>query len=373
MNRINRIGVSLILLALSIDNKFFLAYSFWGIGIVDVCLLFGLLFLFIGNNKIRENGQLVVSHYFFIMSLGGVFVLFFSLIKQYELFYLIADVRNYIFLVASYVLFRKANGAKEYVAKVIPWFSLLNCIVFLGVSNYLTGQYQREIYTPLWISVIAIGCILLNENSINPVRYFVAVIAIITILISQTRSYIFPIIIILACYTFRAVNRGKSKSIILVFIVCLSAYFYFSTHGLMDMISYRMIGSFDKASTLWLRFENSIQQLQNMDFLEWIWGRGFGDRFYVIQYDLSFRETSDLEMLFFNQIIEFGLPLFLYNTFYFFINGYKGYLVSRNYTFMIITIAVVIGGCVSGLVGANGSIIYGMLLGMIGHESSLLL
>ena len=141
---------------------------------------------------------------------------------------------------------------------------------------------------------------------------------------------------------------------------------------MIEKISKRMNGSFGAESTMWLRFENAFIQLKKMNFRQWITGRGFGERILVFQYDGSLRETSDLEMVCFNQIIEFGLPLFIYNFFYSVVNAYKGFRVSRSYVFLISTLGIMMGGFVSGLAGSWGSIIVGMLMGMLGHESKRL-
>ncbi len=371
ITRTNKIGIFLILLSLSVENKTFLNYTFAGIGPGDIGVLCGLACLFWGNHKFSYNMN-KVQKYTFIMLSGGAIVLAFSIIEGYQFNYMVADVRNYIFLVAAYILFRDTDGAKEYVQRVIPWLALVNCLVFLSQANYFVGSFVREIYTPLWVSVLAVGCILLGKTPITPIKYAIVLISIISIIISETRSYIFPVVIITVCYLFIAVREKRLGSVIAVLSVVVLAYWYFKNLGMIEKISKRMNGSFGAESTMWLRFENAFIQLKKMNFRQWITGRGFGERILVFQYDGSLRETSDLEMVCFNQIIEFGLPLFIYNFFYSVVNAYKGFRVSRSYVFLISTLGIMMGGFVSGLAGSWGSIIVGMLMGMLGHESKRL-
>lgn len=368
ITRTNKIGIFLILLSLSVENKTFLNYTFAGIGPGDIGVLCGLACLFWGNHKFSYNMN-KVQKYTFIMLSGGAIVLAFSIIEGYQFNYMVADVRNYIFLVAAYILFGDTDGAKEYVQRVIPWLALVNCLVFLSQANYFVGSFVREIYTPLWVSVLAVGCILLGKTPITPIKYAIVLISIISIIISETRSYIFPVVIITVCYLFIAVREKRLGSVIAVLSVVVLAYWYFKNLGMIEKISKRMNGSFGAESTMWLRFENAFIQLKKMNFRQWITGRGFGERILVFQYDGSLRETSDLEMVCFNQIIEFGLPLFIYNFFYSVVNAYKGFRVSRSYVFLISTLGIMMGGFVSGLAGSWGSIIVGMLMGMLGHES----
>lgn len=368
ISRTNKIGIFLILLSLSVENKTFLNYTFAGIGPGDIGVLCGLACLFWGNHKFSYNMN-KVQKYTFIMLSGGAIVLAFSIIEGYQFNYMVADVRNYIFLVAAYILFGDTDGAKEYVQRVIPWLALVNCLVFLSQANYFVGSFVREIYTPLWVSVLAVGCILLGKTPITPIKYAIVLISIISIIISETRSYIFPVVIITVCYLFIAVREKRLGSVIAVLSVVVLAYWYFKNLGMIEKISKRMNGSFGAESTMWLRFENAFIQLKKMNFRQWITGRGFGERILVFQYDGSLRETSDLEMVCFNQIIEFGLPLFIYNFFYSVVNAYKGFRVSRSYVFLISTLGIMMGGFVSGLAGSWGSIIVGMLMGMLGHES----
>ena len=371
ITRTNKIGIFLILLSLSVENKTFLNFTFAGIGPGDIGVLCGLACLFWGNHKFSYNMN-KVQKYTFIMLSGGAIVLAFSIIEGYQFNYMVADVRNYIFLVAAYILFRDTDGAKEYVQRVIPWLALVNCLVFLSQANYFVGSFVREIYTPLWVSVLAVGCILLGKTPITPIKYAIVLISIISIIISETRSYIFPVVIITVCYLFIAVREKRLGSVIAVLSVVVLAYWYFKNLGMIEKISKRMNGSFGAESTMWLRFENAFIQLKKMNFRQWITGRGFGERILVFQYDGSLRETSDLEMVCFNQIIEFGLPLFIYNFFYSVVNAYKGFRVSRSYVFLISTLGIMMGGFVSGLAGSWGSIIVGMLMGMLGHESKRL-
>ena len=368
ITRTNKIGIFLILLSLSVENKTFLNYTFAGIGPGDIGVLCGLACLFWGNHKFSYNMN-KVQKYTFVMLSGGAIVLAFSIIEGYQFNYMVADVRNYIFLVAAYILFGDTDGAKEYVQRVIPWLALVNCLVFLSQANYFVGSFVREIYTPLWVSVLAVGCILLGKTPITPIKYAIVLISIISIIISETRSYIFPVVIITVCYLFIAVREKRLGSVIAVLSVVVLAYWYFKNLGMIEKISKRMNGSFGAESTMWLRFENAFIQLKKMNFRQWITGRGFGERILVFQYDGSLRETSDLEMVCFNQIIEFGLPLFIYNFFYSVVNAYKGFRVSRSYVFLISTLGIMMGGFVSGLAGSWGSIIVGMLMGMLGHES----
>ena len=368
ITRTNKIGIFLILLSLSVENKTFLNYTFAGIGPGDIGVLCGLACLFWGNHKFSYNMN-KVQKYTFTMLSGGAIVLAFSIIEGYQFNYMVADVRNYIFLVAAYILFGDTDGAKEYVQRVIPWLALVNCLVFLSQANYFVGSFVREIYTPLWVSVLAVGCILLGKTPITPIKYAIVLISIISIIISETRSYIFPVVIITVCYLFIAVREKRLGSVIAVLSVVVLAYWYFKNLGMIEKISKRMNGSFGAESTMWLRFENAFIQIKKMNFRQWITGRGFGERILVFQYDGSLRETSDLEMVCFNQIIEFGLPLFIYNFFYSVVNAYKGFRVSRSYVFLISTLGIMMGGFVSGLAGSWGSIIVGMLMGMLGHES----
>lgn len=368
ITRTNKIGIFLILLSLSVENKTFLNYTFAGIGPGDIGVLCGLACLFWGNHKFSYNMN-KVQKYTFVMLSGGAIILAFSIIEGYQFNYMVADVRNYIFLVAAYILFGDTDGAKEYVQRVIPWLALVNCLVFLSQANYFVGSFVREIYTPLWVSVLAVGCILLGKTPITPIKYAIVLISIISIIISETRSYIFPVVIITVCYLFIAVREKRLGSVIAVLSVVVLAYWYFKNLGMIEKISKRMNGSFGAESTMWLRFENAFIQLKKMNFRQWITGRGFGERILVFQYDGSLRETSDLEMVCFNQIIEFGLPLFIYNFFYSVVNAYKGFRVSRSYVFLISTLGIMMGGFVSGLAGSWGSIIVGMLMGMLGHES----
>lgn len=364
-------GIFLILLSLSIENKTFLNYTFAGIGPVDIGLLCGLTLLFIGNGKL-SNKIYVVQKYTFFMLFGGAVVLALSVAEGYRLNYMIADLRNYIFLVAAYVLFKDTEGAKEYVQKIIPWFALINCLVFLSQANYFTGNYVREIYTPLWISVLAVGCILLSQDTFNLVKYGIALVAVISIVISETRSYIFPLIIIAICYMFVAIKKGKHGAIVVVLCIGVLAFYYFDNLGMIEKISKRMNGSFSAESTMWLRFENAFIQLKNMNLRQWITGRGFGERIFVIQYDGTLRESSDLEMVLFNQIIEFGLPLCMYNFLYSLVNAFRGFKINHSYVFLISTLGIMVGGFISGLVGPMGAVLMGMLFGMLGHESQQL-
>lgn len=310
-----------------------------------------------------------VQKYTFIMLSGGAIVLAFSIIEGYQFNYMIADVRNYIFLVAAYILFRDTDGAKEYVQRVVPWFALINCLVFLSQANFFAGSFVREIYTPLWVSVLAVGCILLSPPPITLIKYGIVLISVISIIISETRSYIFPVVIIAVCYLFVAIREKRFGSVIAVLSVGVLVYFYLKNWGMIEKIIKRMNGSFAGESTMWLRFENAFIQLKKMSFRQWITGRGFGERILVIQYDGSLRETSDLEMVCFNQIIEFGLPLFMYNLLYSVVNAYKGFRASHSYGFFISTLGIMLGGFVSGLAGSWGAVIIGMLMGMLGHES----
>lgn len=368
ITRTNKIGIFLILLSLSVENKTFLNYTFAGIGPGDIGVLCGLACLFWGNHKLSYKMN-KVQKYTFIMLSGGAIVLAFSIIEGYQFNYMIADVRNYIFLVAAYILFRDTDGAKEYVQRVVPWFALINCLVFLSQANFFAGSFVREIYTPLWVSVLAVGCILLSPPPITLIKYGIVLISVISIIISETRSYIFPVVIIAVCYLFVAIREKRFGSVIAVLSVGVLVYFYLKNWGMIEKIIKRMNGSFAGESTMWLRFENAFIQLKKMSFRQWITGRGFGERILVIQYDGSLRETSDLEMVCFNQIIEFGLPLFMYNVLYSVVNAYKGFRASHSYGFFISTLGIMLGGFVSGLAGSWGAVIIGMLMGMLGHES----
>ena len=364
INRYNRIGIICILFSLSVENRSLLNYTFAGIGPVDIGIMFGLLFMMLGTQKINR-GIHRVSKYTFVMVSGLVITTLYSLLQGYKINYMLADIRNFVFLLAAYILFKDAENVVDYIAEIIPIFGLLNCLVFLSQASFFTGHYVREIYTPLWIAILTVGCCLFRNENANLYRYAVAFISVITIIISETRSYIFPLAIMAVSYLIISVKRRQYVGIVSVLLISVLAFWYFSKAGMVEKIVNRINGSFDDSSTMWLRLENGIEQLRNMSGIEKIIGRGFGERFLVVQYDGSLRETSDLEMVLFNQIIEWGYPLVIFNLISWTKTVITGIRRNRNLPFIITGIGMMIGGFISGFVGAIGSVVLGMLVGIL--------
>lgn len=366
-----KIGINFLFAAISIENLMFLNVKIVGLDIVDIIAIFGFIFIFYSERN-EDFFSIKISRYTLIMLLFCVFSTVISIIMGYSLRYILPDVRNFLFLVFTFNIFRSCETDLEYVFEIVPFYGIVNSLIFLGTSSFFTGSYSREIYTPLWTSLLTIACVLFNDKKrSNLFSYIIAFICAITVVISETRSYIIPLLIMLAIYMIFAASRRQYLRTVIIVILIVFGINYLQNGGFYETLVNRMSGSLDSDSTLWLRIENGIEMVKGMDIFDWIKGRGFGERFMVSAYDGSYYETSDLEMFFFNQLTEWGLIVFLYH-YYNVFKEIKHNSIRNKPTWLLAGgISISIGGFISGFSGMIGSVFLAMLLGMFAHEDSI--
>ncbi len=363
------IGLNLIIAMLSIENILFLNYKIAGLDIVDIGVLVGFAVVFY-SSYISPRRRLSCSLY--VLAVVGFAVLecLFSFAKGHQLRYILPDVRDLLFMVFTYEIFKNEKTDVEYILSIVPVWSLINSLIALGSFGFFNNAYSREIYTPLWISVFSIGCILFKKEQNNGiVRYCIAVINLITIVLSQTRSYIIPVLIMFVLYGVFAIKDGKKFQVILVAAVIFVCILFLKQNGYYEMIVNRMTGSFGTESTMWLRFENSINRIKSMNLLDWIVGKGFGERFYVIQYDRTLRECSDLEMFIPNQLVKWGSIFFASIYSIFIMNIIRSGLKQKPKALLVSAAVILVGGFISGLTGMIGSVILGIIFGMLANHT----
>lgn len=367
-----KIGVNIIIAMLSIENILFLNYKIAGFDIVDIGVIIGFILCFYSSFII--NGKKILCHKYLIYIVAFASVEFcISVIKGYQFRYIFPDLRNFLFMFFTYEIFRDEKTEVDYIISVIPLWGLVNSIVSLASLGVFANNYVREIYTPLWISVFSVGCIMLDKTGKSSVlKYLIAALNVIAIFLSQTRSYIFPVVIIFALCGINAVKRHNIKQLILAIVVVLILYSYIYNNGYYDLLFKRISGSLSEESTMWLRFENSINHIKSMGLLDWLLGRGFGERFNVVQYDGSLRNCSDLEMFLPNQLIESGIVIFIFTYGLFIKNIFTSGVSKKPPALLASFVSILIGGFISGLVGMIGSVVLGVLFGMMSNNTGIL-
>lgn len=369
MKLIRKIGINIIIAMLSIENIMFLNYKIAGLDIVDIGVIIGFIFVFY-SSFIKNDRSVKCSKYIFTTVGFTLVELIFSMLKDYQFRYILPDIRNFLFMAFAYEIFRSNQTEVEYVLSIIPSWGLINSLVSLATFGFFTNNYSREIYTPLWISVFSIAYILFGSSQKNKaINYVIATINMITIILSQTRSYIIPVLIMFILYGIIAVKNQKFTQIILAGVIIGICILFLQNNGFYDMIIKRMTGSFNTESTVWLRFENSSNHIASMSLLDWIIGRGFGERFNVIQYDGTLRECSDLEMFVPNQLTEWGIIAFVLTYFVYIRNIVKSGLIRKSTALLMPCLVILIGGFVSGLVGMIGSVVLGIIIGMLSNPT----
>lgn len=364
-----KIGVNLIIAMLSIENILFLNYKIGGFDIVDIGVIIGFIFCLYSLFAINGRKIMCPKYLIYIVLVASMEFLI-SIFKGYNLRYILPDIRNFLFMFFAYEIFRDENTEIKYILSVIPVWGLVNSIISLASLGVFVNNYAREIYTPLWISVFSIGCILLdNTGKSSVLKYLIAALNAIAIFLSQTRSYIIPVIIIFILCGINAIKKHNYKQFILAIAVSTILYLYISDNGYYDLLFKRLSGSLGEESTMWLRFENSINHIKSMGLLDWLLGRGFGERFNVIQYDGTLRNCSDLEMFLPNQLTECGIVVFIFTYGMFIKNMLISKVLRKPLALLVPFVAILIGGFISGLVGMIGSVVLGVLFGMMSNNT----
>lgn len=376
MNKKITFAINIILLVLAMESEFLLDYKVMGIDLSDIGIISSLcLFSF----ALISDGNFVLSKFSFGFVLYSIIVFLLSIYRGYDVRYVLADFRNFLFFIFSYSLFRNKLVLPHYVLKVAPFWGLVNSLVFLVNLGILSGNYGRELSTSLWISLFAINAILyydyrlISEKKKKLIKVFnliSLIVGIITILLSQTRTYIIPLIVMMLIYLLISIKKKSLKSIFVLLLFFIPVFYIavnIPIEDFIDILLIRMGGILSNESTLMLRINNSLEQLSNMDFIDLILGRGFGERIYVVTYNGLTRPTSDLEMLIPNQILELGIIAVtaLYISLMYNLKATNQF----NRQLKIAFFSMFLGGIISGFVGMIGSIVFGFIIGLSSNNS----
>lgn len=337
------------------------------IDFTDMCVFVSLLFFAYSAGAEKPK----LSRYTFFVVFFLVLSFVYSISRDYQFRYILPDIRNTIYMVLAFNIFRSKQTDLSFIIDKLPIFGLINSIIILLNTGFFAGDFSRDIFSSLWYPILGIACVLFEKEKRNTlIKYISLVFGMIAVLISQTRSLIIPLIAMLMIYAVIAIKeRNPLKTLIVVALVGI-CIFVLTNQGYMNMLLQRLEGTLDEESTMWLRFDNAKAHIRKMTFREKLIGEGFGKRFFVVEYDGDLRETLDLEMFFFNQLSEWGIIALCANYFYYIRTMIKNKITRKPLSILVGSVVVLIGGFVSGLVGSAASIVLGMVFGMLSNPAT---
>ena len=361
--------IGIMWIAIAIQNSFFLNYKIAGLEISDIAILFGslaLIFLYPKTYKIRNYAFWSILYLIILASLSLGFA-------EASVTNILRDFRNFIFLILSFMIFSQTKISSAYMKKLFVWGGVFNSVTYILFSD---SVIDRNLSVVLWVSVISCMIIMLDKDRKPKYYYLIAIFNIVIVMLSQTRTLIIPILFVGLVLIGSYLKRLEVKKIVFATSAIIVMVYAMQQFGIYDMIlrrfaSENMFGSY---STLNLRWDSIFLNFSDFSIFNWLFGTGFGKE---IQYYRNFwgddmiATGTDLEMFIPNYIMKIGLISFF--AMLMFIASMLWRCNRKNKTdfhklMYIITVGVLSGGIISGLVGPEASVILGVLFGLASNK-----
>lgn len=360
-NKFDFIITFFILSLASIQNRFFDdMFTFAGMDALSFLLTLILFFSFFRmlfkKKFIFDIDELILILYFFL-------VIILSILKYGFTSNVLVNLRTTIYFLFSFFIFKNIKINDFYIIKLFILSGFLNSLIYLFFYFQNIGTFGvgfRDVSINLYFSLFAVFlclfCNIANEKKV--LKLCIIFLCSITIIISQQRTQIIPLILIFIIYIFSNIKLNLSNLFKLL-IICLTIVITINVVkniGIFDFLKKRFeINSIiSSEDTLGFRIKTTYDYFSNYNFIKWIFGTGInGD--------------DELEMLIPNYIYKyglFGLFLIFYITLFTFIqNGIK-FNNSYKRLFLISLFIMSIGGLISGFGGANGQLFVSAIMGL---------
>lgn len=350
--------------AIAIQNSFLLAYKIAGLEITDILVIFS-----IGCILVFHKNEYPTRRYTVLFLMYIIFLSLYGWICGSSLYNVIRDIRNYVFLIFSYVIFSQIGTSWHTVEPIFIYSGLINSIVYIFASSFFS---IRDVSTILLVSVVSCTMIMLSRSPQPLHYYFIAALNIVVIFASQTRTLIIPVLVCLALIILRNLSQLRVGKILLIVFSSLIVLYILQYFGLLEYVIERfqrdnIVG---ETSTLTLRIESALLNFKKMSFFDWLFGVGFGKE---IQYYHNFwgsdmmAISTNLEMFVPNYIMKLGLVGFGVMTVWVVCRICISFKVNYSHykkNTLLVVICVFSGGFISGLCGPEASIILGTLFGL---------
>lgn len=355
--------------AIAIQNSSLLAYKIAGLELTDILIIASIVCFFSLHKADYPSRryEVIFIAYILVLSLYGWFM-------GSTIFNIVRDIRNYMFMLFSYMIFSQINVSWSKVGPLFVYSGLINSIVYIFVSEFFS---IRDVSTILLVSVVSSTYVLLTAGSQPFHYYFIAALNIVVIFASQTRTLIIPVLACVAIIIARNLSHMKIGKIVLIGFGTALMLYVLNYFGLLESVISRfqkdnMVG---ETSTLTLRINSVVLNFNKMSIFEWLFGVGFGKE---IQYYHNFWEadmlatSTNLEMFVPNNIMKLGL--FGFGIMVVWISYKVWFSIKCNYSterkkILLVIICVFTGGFISGLCGPEASIILGTLLGLASNNN----
>lgn len=357
--------VFILYILLSIQNSFFDdMFSIFGMDLFSLLLSVILIiyfFLLLIKKEIKIDYFLL---FFFILTIYKL-LLGFIIIKNIGS--ILIDLRPTIYLFMTYFIFKNIKSDINMLINVIKIGGLANSIIFLYFMNNLINDYgigARNVSINLYISLLSLSIILLfkNKKTNTIIDFFIVFINILSILLSQQRTVIIPLSIIIGIFIIKNIKISLKSLMLIIFIVIgiTTIFRIMDNIGILDLVKNRFSPDLfsGENSTLTVRKITVVRALKENPWINYIFGCGFGYKY------------CDLEMLIPNYIIKYGVVssiVILWNIYLGFIKYYMRYNYFQKVLLHVLLI-ILIGGIISGLGGVTGQMLLGFIFGILNNK-----
>ena len=357
--------IYLIWFAIAIQNEFFLNYKILGLEFCDIAILFSGIFLIILYNKSYKLERYVILSFLYILMIAIISYLSLGT-SSFNVF---RDIRNFVFLLFSFMIFSQTKIEKTFLKKMFITCGVINSFTYLLFSESID---VRNITVIIWISAISFMVILLDKEKKPFYYYGIAIFNLVIIMLSQTRTVLIPVIFTFVILIFRYVRKFKIQKLIIYGIMIFTVFLMLYELGLIDTIlkRFELENVFGLNSTLTLRTDSVKYNFSGFSIFNWLFGTGFGKE--ILYYhnfggEYMLAVGTDLEMLVPNYIMKLGIIPFIIMI---------GFIAKRitmrrhiqksefHKLISIVLIGLLSGGMISGLVGPEASVIIGALFGL---------
>lgn len=358
--------ITCIYILFSIQNRFFDdVFSLFNMDFISLLLSIILILYFLYCIYIK---RIKVDKIFILFTLLIVYKLAIGIIEGNKISLIFIDIRTTVYFLCTYLIFRYNKLNEKYLISLIKFGGFINSGIFLYFMYKMINQYGigfRDVSFNLYISFFSLAIILLidNKSLYNLMNVFIAIINIISIVLSQQRTLIIPLIVLIILFI-KSNLKINLKSFILIISILIISYIavrYIDKLGLLDVIKSRFSKELfsGESSTLNIRTDTMKAAFLESNIRTFIFGCGFGDKY------------SELELLIPNYIIKYGFIGFIFVFVYFstcILNKIKFYSDFQKYILRIYLV-MSIGGIISGFGGAPGQMLNGVVLGILMNDN----
>lgn len=361
----NNFLIFLIYILFSLQNSFFDdIFPILGMDLFSLLLTIFLIGYFI-YSILYKNLKIDKLMLIFIMLI--IYKIIISLIYNYQLKAILIDLRVTLYFFISYSIFKSITINKESIIKIIKIGGLINSIIFLYFMIDLMKQQgigARNVSINLYISLLCLGVILFldKKNIRNFKNLLVSTLNVIAIILSQQRTIIIPLIILISIFivvNFKINLKSFASYVIMIIIIAISIKIL-DNIGILELVKNRFSKDLfiGENSTLSARGNATKEALLNIKVIDMFFGTGFGNKY------------NDLELLFSNYLIKYGIigsVLIVYellNRIYIVLKSSN--IFKKKITFILSIIFI--GGVISGLGGNSGQMLLGIIFGIISNR-----